>query len=107
MVQGVVFESEQMEPTKTFDLLDGGVMGRLVDYLSALIVRIGGDRCELKTLAIVGQALVFRVARAILLRVAAGPASIPAASRRSGASSAPTPARSSQTPAETSHHDWR
>jgi hypothetical protein len=29
MVQGVVFESEQMEPTKTFDLLDGGVMGRL------------------------------------------------------------------------------
>lgn len=70
MVQGVVFESEQMEPTKTFDLLDGGVMGRLVDYLSALIVRIGGDRCELKTLAIVGQALVFRVARAILLRVA-------------------------------------
>ena len=44
-------------------------MGRLVDYLSTL-VRIGGDRCELKTLAIVGQALVFRVARAILLRVA-------------------------------------
>jgi len=72
MVQGVVFESEQMEPTKTFDLLDGGVVGRLVDYLSALIVRIGGDRCELKTLAIVGQALVFRVARAILLRVAPG-----------------------------------
>ena len=101
-----MFESEQMEPTKTFDLLDGGVMGRLVDYLSALIVRIGGDRCELKTLAIVGQALVFRVARAILLRVAT-PASIPAASRRSGVSSAPTPARFSQTPAETSHHDWR
>ena len=71
MVQGVVFESEQMEPTKTFDLLDGGVRGRLVDYLSTL-VRIGGDRCELKTLAIVGQALVFRVARAILLRVAPG-----------------------------------
>ena len=71
MVQGVVFESEQMEPTKTFDLLDGGVMGRLVDYLSTL-VRTGGDRCELKTLAIVGQALVFRVARAILLRVAPG-----------------------------------
>ena len=45
MVQGVVFESEQMEPTKTFDLLDGGVMGRLVDYLSGLIVRVGGDRC--------------------------------------------------------------
>jgi hypothetical protein len=27
MVQGVASESEQMEPTKAFDLLDGGVMG--------------------------------------------------------------------------------
>jgi AcrR family transcriptional regulator len=64
---------EQMEPTEAFDLLYGGVMGRLVDHLSALIVRIGGGRCDaaearLKTLAIVGQALVFRVARATLLR---------------------------------------
>ena len=70
MVQGVASESEQMEPTKAFDMFDGGVMGRLVDYLSALIVCIGGDRCELKTLAIVGQGLVLRVARATLLRVA-------------------------------------
>jgi AcrR family transcriptional regulator len=65
---------EQMEPTEAFDVLYGGVMGRLVDHLSALIVRIGGGRCDaaearLKTLAIVGQALVFRVARATLLRV--------------------------------------
>jgi AcrR family transcriptional regulator len=64
---------EQMEPTEAFDILYGGVMGRLVDRLSALIVRIGGGRCDvaearLKTLAIVGQALVFRVARATLLR---------------------------------------
>jgi hypothetical protein len=49
-------------------------MGRLVDHLSTLIVRLGGGRCDaaearLKTLAIVGQALVFRVARATLLRV--------------------------------------
>ena len=62
---------EQMEPTAAFDLLYGGVMGRLVDHLSALIVRIGGGHCDaaearLKTLAIVGQALVFRVARATL-----------------------------------------
>jgi AcrR family transcriptional regulator len=65
---------EQMEPTEAFDVLYGGVMGRLADRLSALIVRIGGGRFDdadarLKTLAIVGQALVFRVARATLLRV--------------------------------------
>ena len=72
MVQVVASKSERMEPTEAFNLHDGGVMGRLVDHLSALIVRIGGGRCGLKTLAIVGQALVFRVARAILLRVAPG-----------------------------------
>jgi AcrR family transcriptional regulator len=64
---------EQMEPTEAFDFLYGGIMGRLVDHLSALIVRIGGGRYDdaearLKTLAIVGQALVYRVARATLLR---------------------------------------
>ena len=65
---------EQMDPTEAFDVLYSGVMGRLVDRLSALIVRISGGRCNaaearLKTLALVGQALVFRVARATLLRV--------------------------------------
>ncbi len=65
---------EQMEPTDAFDILYGGVMGRMIDHLSALIVRVGGGRYDdaearLKTLAIVGQALVFRVARATLLRV--------------------------------------
>ena len=64
---------EQMDPTEAFDTLYSGVMGRLLDHLSALIVRIGGGRFDaaearLKTLAIVGQALVFRVARATLLR---------------------------------------
>jgi AcrR family transcriptional regulator len=64
---------EQMEPTEAFDVLYGGLMGRLVDHLSALIVRICRGRCDLadarlKTLAIVGQALVFRVARATVLR---------------------------------------
>jgi TetR/AcrR family transcriptional regulator, regulator of cefoperazone and chloramphenicol sensitivity len=65
---------EQMEPTEAFDVLYSGVMGRLADHLSALIVRNSGGRCDaaearLKTVAIVGQALVFRVARATLLRV--------------------------------------
>jgi AcrR family transcriptional regulator len=65
---------EQMEPTEAFDVLYESVMGRLVDHLAALIIRIGGGRSDaaearLKTIAIVGQALVFRVARATLLRV--------------------------------------
>lgn len=64
---------EQMEPTEAFDILYGGGMGRLVDRLSALVVRAAGGRCDaaearLKVIAIVGQALVFRVARATLLR---------------------------------------
>jgi TetR/AcrR family transcriptional regulator, regulator of cefoperazone and chloramphenicol sensitivity len=69
---------EQMEPTEAFDVLYSGVMGRLVDRLSGLIVRISGSRCDpaearLRTLAVVGQALVFRVARATLLRVTGWP----------------------------------
>ena len=48
-------------------------MGRLMDHLSSLIVCISRGHCDaaqarLKTLAIVGRALVFRVARATLLR---------------------------------------
>ena len=35
---------EQMEPTEAFDVLYSGVMGRLVDHLAALIVRIGEGR---------------------------------------------------------------
>jgi TetR/AcrR family transcriptional regulator, regulator of cefoperazone and chloramphenicol sensitivity len=65
---------EQLEPTEAFDCLYSGVMGRVVDHLSALLIRIGGGRYDasearLETLAIVGQALVFRVARATVLRV--------------------------------------
>lgn len=64
---------EQMDPTPAFDILYGGVMGRLVDHLSALVGRasggrISGSEARLRTLAIVGQALVFRFARATVLR---------------------------------------
>jgi TetR/AcrR family transcriptional regulator, regulator of cefoperazone and chloramphenicol sensitivity len=60
---------EQREPTEAFDILYGGLMGRRVDPLAALIVRIGGRRWDtaearLKTVAFVGQARVFRVVRA-------------------------------------------
>jgi AcrR family transcriptional regulator len=64
---------EQMDPTPAFDILYGGVMGRLVEHLSALVGRASGGRIDaaearLRTLAIVGQALVFRFARATVLR---------------------------------------
>ncbi len=64
---------EQMEPTEAFDILYAGVMGQVVDRLSGLLVTVGQGRCSvaearLKTLAILGQALVFRVARATVLR---------------------------------------
>lgn len=66
---------EQMGPTGAFDALYAGVMGRAIDHLSALLVRIGEGRWDdtearLKALAIIGQALVFRVGRATLLRAA-------------------------------------
>jgi AcrR family transcriptional regulator len=64
---------EQMDPTPAFDILYGGVMGRLVEHMSALVGRASGGRigaaeARLRTLAIVGQALVFRFARATVLR---------------------------------------
>jgi AcrR family transcriptional regulator len=64
---------EQMEPTAAFDILYGGVMGRLIHHVAALVERVGegrwtGAEARLKTLAILGQVLVFRLARAALLR---------------------------------------
>jgi AcrR family transcriptional regulator len=64
---------EQMEPTAAFEILYGGVMGRVIHQVAALVERIGegrwsGAEARLKTLAILGQALVFRLARAALLR---------------------------------------
>ena len=66
---------EQMEPTVAFDILYGGVIGRAVDHLSALLVQIGeghwdDTEARLKALAIIGQALIFRVGRATLLKAA-------------------------------------
>ena len=64
---------EQMEPTAAFDILYGGVMGRIIHHVAALVERVGegrwtGAEARLKALAILGQALVFRLARAALLR---------------------------------------
>src|SRR5438876_580973 len=66
---------EQMDPTVAFDALYGGVMGRAIDHLSTLLVRIGEGcwddaEARVKALAIIGQVLIFRVGWATLLRAA-------------------------------------
>jgi len=64
---------EQMAPTAAFDILYAEVMEGMARHATSLLMRIGGDRlgeqeARLKALAIFGQALVFRVARATVLR---------------------------------------
>lgn len=64
---------EQIDPTAAFDSLYGGAMGVLLDHLSTLIARCSDQALErrqlrLMAITIVGQALVFRFARATVLR---------------------------------------
>lgn len=64
---------EQIDPSAAFEKLYGGAMGMLLDHLSTLIVR-SSDRtlkrvtARVMAIAIVGQALVFRFARATVMR---------------------------------------
>ncbi|MDB5687106.1 MAG: hypothetical protein JWR77_1695 [Rhizorhabdus sp.] len=64
---------EQMEPTPAFDELYKAPMGPLIHHATQLLCRvashrIGIDEARLRVMAIFGQALVFRVARAAVLR---------------------------------------
>ena len=64
---------EQQEPSAAFEILYQGVQGRLLDQIGGLVARIEGRRVasaadRLTVLTIVGQVLVFRVARAAALR---------------------------------------
>lgn len=64
---------EQQEPSAAFDLFYSGLHGRVLALVASLVARIGGRRTptagdRLTTLAIVGQVLVFRVARATAMR---------------------------------------
>lgn len=63
---------EQQDPSAAFDVLYRGVMGRLLDLLTLLVSRVRGrapdEDAQLTALTIVGQALVFRAARATALR---------------------------------------
>ena len=65
---------EQMDPTEAFDILWGGVMGRLLDRIASLLVTISGQRLSIaearvRTMALMGQVIVFRVAHATVLRL--------------------------------------
>lgn len=65
---------EQMEPTAAFEILYRDIMSKASGRLVGLIARIGGGRwgeeeARLKAIAIIGQVLVFRVARATVERL--------------------------------------
>ena len=63
-----------MDPTAAFDILYSEMMEGLAGHAIGLLVRISGGRvseadARVKALAIFGQVLMFRVARATVLRV--------------------------------------
>jgi AcrR family transcriptional regulator len=65
---------EQMQPTLAFDVLWGQFMQRVTGYLVKLVLRAGNGRWKLaearvRAVALIGQVLVFRVARTTALRV--------------------------------------
>ena len=68
---------EQQSPTKAFDILFDGFMSRYLDIVTRLILRLrpelSRDEAALGVITILGQILVFRVARSTLLRHMAWP----------------------------------
>jgi AcrR family transcriptional regulator len=62
---------EQREPTAAFEILYGGIMGRVTGLLARLVLSVrGGTEADarLAVVSIMGQLLVFRVGRAAVLR---------------------------------------
>ena len=64
---------EQQSPSKAFDILYERIFGRVIGLLTRLIARIAGrerviEEDRLTAMTIMGQALVFRAARAAVLR---------------------------------------
>lgn len=64
---------EQMEPTEAFDRLYDGVMNRMLEVIRVLLGIITGTSPEaetvrLRAIALVGQILIFRAARAAVMR---------------------------------------
>ncbi len=64
---------EQMNPTHAFEILYSDAMGRIIDRAAAWIADVSHGRCDriearIRTIAIIGQALVFRLGRSTVLR---------------------------------------
>jgi AcrR family transcriptional regulator len=64
---------EQLEPTAAFDILYDGVLGHVYDLVGPLVARLLGQdpaspEARLEMFSLVGQALVFRFARAAVQR---------------------------------------
>jgi AcrR family transcriptional regulator len=64
---------EQQDPSDGFDILYEGVMHRILGTTAHLIARVRGggveaEQCKLTAVTILGQALIFRAARAAVLR---------------------------------------
>lgn len=63
---------EQQAPTAAFSLLYNNFMGRVLGLMTQLVSRLGGDNAgfdaRLQVITILGQVLVFRSARAAVLR---------------------------------------
>ena len=65
---------EQQEPTAAFDILYNGVMGRVLARLCGLTAIVAGNRLpdieiRIRAIALMGQVMGFRVARAAVLRL--------------------------------------
>ncbi len=63
---------EQMEATEAFAILYGGMMGRALAQIAELLIRVSGDslpieEARVRTIALVGQVMAFRIARASVL----------------------------------------
>lgn len=64
---------EQMEPSAAFEILYGGVMGSMLTRVTDLLIVVSGDRlskaeAQVRTIALMGQVMAFRVAHAAVMR---------------------------------------
>ncbi|OYY67857.1 CerR family C-terminal domain-containing protein [Sphingomonas sp. 28-63-12] len=64
---------EQMEPSEAFDILYGGIMGAMLTHIADLLMavsrqRIGIAEARVRTIALMGQVMAFRVAHAAVMR---------------------------------------
>ena len=64
---------EQTEPTAAFAIIYGGVMGQVIERIAELLSQLSKDplsplEAKIRTIALMGQVIAFRVARATLMR---------------------------------------